>query len=556
MNAGESKPAASIVAAKVDNPDKSPVPSWVKHGVLYHIYPLSFADSNGDGYGDLPGIIARLDYIVSLGVTAIWLSPVYQGPMVDFGYDITDHCRIDPRFGTMRDMDKLIREAHRRGIKLLMDFVPNHTSVKHAWFEDSRRSRHSAKRDWYTWADAKPDGGPPNNWLSRFGGSGWEWDRRSGQYYLHSFLPEQADLNWRNPEVRQAMLGILRFWLDRGVDGFRTDAARSMAKDPLLRDDLPNPGFESGREDPANILLTTYSQGYQAMGDTMESICDVVAEHDNSFIVSEAYLNIPALGEMYDSCRKHPIHTPLNFNLMTMNWSAVCFREFIETYQDSLGPLDWPNYVLGNHDRHRTATRVGAARARLLAMLQLSLKGLPVIYNGEELGLEDSVITPDQEQDPWGERVPGYGFGRDPERGPMPWTAGSRGGFSTAKPWQPLAKDYRQVNVATEMKQPGSSLKLYQALIKLRSGSPALQEGDYASLETGNHKVYGFTRSVPGETFIIMLNFSHHSQIFTLPKGKFNIVVSTTTVNPQPKVSSSRKKLAPYEGRIYCWEGK
>ena len=298
---------------------------WYRRAVLYQIYPLSFADANADGYGDLRGIINHLDYLNdgtadSLGVGAIWLSPVYASPMTDWGYDISDHCAIDRTFGTMADFDRLVSEAHLRGIKVVMDYVANHTSIEHAWFEESRSTLTNAKRDWYIWSDPKPDGSPPNNWLSRFGGSAWKFEEQTGQYYLHSFLETQPDLNWRNPDVRTAMLDVLRFWLKRGVDGFRADAVLSLVKDSHLRDNPPNPAFVKGVSDPADKFLETYSAMKEPLGNVLGGFCNVIASHDDTYLVSEAYLDVAGLHELYGACREHPIHAPLNFNLMSIHW--------------------------------------------------------------------------------------------------------------------------------------------------------------------------------------------------------------------------------------------
>lgn len=432
---------------------------WYRKATLYHLYPLSFADSNADGIGDLRGVIRHLDYLNdgtenSLGVTAVWMSPIYLTGMADWGYDVIDHCNIDPRFGTMRDFEELLRQLHRRGIKLLMDFVPNHTSVLHRWFAESKSSTNNPNRDWYIWADPKTGGGLPNNWLSCFGGPAWTLDELTGQYYLHTFLPEQPDLNWRNPEVRSAMLDILRFWLDKGVDGFRTDAILGLIKDSKLRDDIPNPNYRPGVSDPADQFLRVHSSGQRELGNVIGSFCDVLAEKQGRFLVSEAYLNIPGLHRMYEACVKHPVHAPFNFNLMSLNWGAQTYREFIDAYEDSLGPQDWPNYVLGNHDRHRLVSRLGLERARLMAVMQFTLRGLPVVYYGDELGLPDTRIGPRQVRDPWELRVSGRGLGRDPARTPLPWDGTKGNGFTTGKPWLPVGGAAKRLNVETENKDP------------------------------------------------------------------------------------------------------
>jgi alpha-glucosidase len=530
---------------------------WYRHSTLYHIYPLSFADSNGDGYGDLRGIIDHLDYLNdggagSLGVGAVWLSPVYLSPMADWGYDVADHTAIDPRFGTMADFDELLVKLHERDVKLLMDFVPNHTSVLHPWFTQARRSKSDPKRDWYIWADPAADGGPPNNWLSYFGGDAWEFDEASGQYYLHTFLPEQPDLNWRNPEVRAAMLDVLRFWLNKGVDGFRTDAVLGIIKDAQLRDDPPNPNYKAGVSDPADEFLRLHSSGQSELSEVIGSFCDVLAEKDARFLLSEAYLNIPGLHQMYEICRRHPVHAPFNFNLMGLAWSAQGYRGFIDEYEASLGPDDWPNYVLGNHDRHRLASRLGPERARLLAVLQLTLRGLPVIYYGEELGMPDTPIRPGDVRDPLELRVTGRGLGRDPARTPLPWSPDSGGGFTTATPWLPLGPTASALNVETEDRDPASSLHLYRHLIHLRRTSPALIEGDYRSLDLHNAYVYAYVRETEQQKFLIVLNFDLNPTTIELKGAVGNWVAGTHEVTGDGEPAEPGKlELQPYEGRVY-----
>lgn len=535
---------------------------WYRTSVLYHIYPLSFADSNGDGYGDLRGIRQHLNYLAgheeSLGIGAIWLSPVYVSPMQDWGYDVADHMAIDPRFGTMADFEALLRDVHARGMKLLMDFVPNHTASIHPWFLESRQGRQSSKRDWYIWADPAADGGVPNNWLSYFGGPAWTLDEASGQYYLHSFLPSQPDLNWRNPEVREAMLGVLRFWLDKGVDGFRTDAVYGLLKDPQLRDDPPNPSYRAGISDPADQLLRVHSAGQSSLAEVIGAFCEVLAEHNGTYLLSEAYLNIPELHQLYQACRKHPVHAPFNFNLMSLSWGASYYRNFIDEYERSLGPEDWPNYVLGNHDRHRLVSRVGPARAKLLGLLQLTLRGLPVVYYGEELGMSDVQITTKQVRDPWEMRVPNMGLGRDGARTPMPWGADDDS-FTSGVPWLPMGRKAAQVNVATLEKQPDSTLAMYRHLIHLRSMSPALQEGDYRSLPEMNPYVFAFVRETEHQRFLVTLNFDDARQSFVMPGKIGTWIAGTHEVDGDGQVPvGGRITLEPYEGRVYelAWGGK
>ncbi len=521
------------------------------------MYPLSFADSNGDGYGDIRGIIDHLDYLNngnsdSLGITALWLSPIYLSPMADWGYDVADHTAIDPRFGTMADFDELLEKAHERGVKLLLDFVPNHTSELHKWFTQSRASQDNPKRDWYIWADPGKDGGYPNNWVSYFGGPAWSLDKKTGQYYLHTFLPQQPDLNWRNADVRDAMFDVLRFWLNKGVDGFRTDAVMGLVKDDQLRDDAPNPNWRAGVNDPGDEFIRIHSSGQRELSNVLGSFCDVLAEKENKFLLSEAYLNVPGLHKMYGACVRHPVHAPFNFNLIGLPWSAVAYRDFIDSYEAILGPEDWPNYVLGNHDRHRLVSRLGPERARLMAVLEMTMRGLAVVYYGEELGLPDTPIGPTEVRDPWEQRVTGRGYGRDPERTPMPWNSENGGGFTDATPWLPMGSASASLNVESERRDPESSLNLYQHLIHLRAESPALIEGDYRSVDLGNGYVYGYVRETERQKFLVMLNFDFNPATVTL-RGQVGKWVAGTHKVEGDGLSgvAGELELGSYEGRVY-----
>lgn len=528
---------------------------WFRERVLYQIYVLSFADSNGDGYGDIQGVIDHLDDIggtseQSLGAGAIWLSPIYRSPMADWGYDVADYCDIDPRFGTLADFDRLMAEAHQRDIKVMLDFVPNHTSIEHEWFRESRSARASKKRDWYIWADPKPDGSPPNNWLNRFHGSAWTLDEGTGQYYMHSFLAAQPDLNWSNPEVEEAMLKVLGFWLARGVDGFRTDAVGSLFKDPQLRDDPPNPDYDAATSDPTDKFLRTYSSMESGASNVLGSFCRVVAGHENTYLVSEADHELTNLRRLYDSCREAPIHAPFNFNLMHLEWKATTFREFIDEYEAILEPEDWPNYVLGTHDLSRLVSRVGAPRARLMALIQLSLRGMPVIYNGEELALENGVVPPSMSRDP-GTEHQGHGVNRDRARTPYPWNGDKGAGFTTGTPWLPISDDYVEHNVASESRDPNSMLEFYRHVIHLRSATTALKDGSYRSVEAGNDQVFAYARESSQHRCYVITNFSDSAQTVKLGSiGKF--VAGTHEVSGTGVAHTGGEiKLLPLEGRIY-----
>ncbi|MCR0983589.1 alpha-amylase family glycosyl hydrolase [Roseomonas populi] len=488
---------------------------WWQHGIVYQIYPRSFQDSNGDGIGDLEGIRRRLDHLVWLGVDAVWISPIFPSPMADFGYDIADYCGVDPIFGTIDDFDRLLAEAHARGLKVILDFVPNHTSDRHPWFLESRASRDSAYRDWYIWRDPGPGGGPPNNWLANFGGSGWEYDEATGQYYFHSFLKEQPDLNWRNPAVRQAMYDALRFWLDRGVDGFRVDVIWLLVKDEEFRDNPPNPAWEPHHAS-INQLLQVYSADRPETLEVVEEMRAVLDEYDGRVLIGEIYLPLERLMAYYGRDMKGA-HLPFNFQLIFAAWNAVQIARIVAEYEAALPPGGWPNWVLGNHDQKRIASRVGPGGARLAAMLLLTLRGTPTLYYGDELGLENVTIPPDRAQDPWERNEPGLGLGRDPARTPMPWNAGRNGGFTTGEPWLPLNDDHAARNVAALSADPASLLHLYRRLIALRRDHAALSTGDYVGVEVEG-EVLAFERRQAGARLLVALNFGQAPARLPLPQ--------------------------------------
>lgn len=525
--------------------------SWSRNAVMYQIYPWSFKDSNGDGIGDLKGIVEKLDYLNdgtpdSLGIGAIWLSPIYESPMMDFGYDISDYCDIDSRFGDLATFDTLVEEAHKRGIKIVMDFVLNHTSSVHPWFLESSASRENPRRDWYIWQDPKPDGSPPNNWLGVFGGSAWTYDEKTKQYYLHSFLPDQPDLNWRNPEVQKAMFDILRFWMKRGVNGFRSDAIHHLMKDEKFRDEPENPAYRPEKDDPHNSLLHLYTKGHPDLPGMIEKICMVLDEYEDIFMISETYVGIEEMKIYYRASRTN-LHAPFNFNLLQLPLEARSYRAFIDAYDASLGPHDLPNYVLGNHDRPRLATRIGRDRARVAAMLLLTLRGLPTMYYGEEIGMRDVPIPAEKIHDPFERRVPG--LGRDPERTPMQWDRSPHAGFSAADPWLPTADDYHTYNVETENKDPHSLLALYRRLIHYRNNSLALRQGAYHSLDTGQAPVFAYIREMENESLLILLNFSDQNQSVLLEAGKGELICDTSLKrNVGEIIQFSECILRPYEG--------
>ena len=495
--------------------------SWWKTGIVYQIYPRSFMDSNGDGVGDLRGICDKLDYLSWLGVDAIWLSPIFPSPMADFGYDVADYTDIYPLFGTLEDFDQLLHQAHQRNIRVILDLVPNHTSHQHPWFIESRSSRDNPKRDWYIWSDGLPDPGtasgrrPPNNWLAYFGGPAWTWDEPTQQYYLHLFLPEQPDLNWRNPTVRLAMYDTMRFWFERGVDGFRIDTIDRMLKDESLRDNPPDPDWKPG-DNPTVKYMRVYSENRPGIHELIAEFRAVFDEYPERVSIGEiAYSPNPRdIVGFYGTDERPELHLPFNFALQLIDWNAVTVRHFVDTYEGIL-PLDgWPNYVLGNHDQMRLFTRFGDAQGRVAAMLLLTLRGTPFIYQGEELGMHDGEVKPEEFQDPQGVNI---GISRDYCRTPFHWTPGQYAGFSTARPWLPVASDYQTLNVEVEKNDPHSTLCLYRRLIDLRRANPALTVGTYRPLDSVDG-TYVYLREHDGNRFLVVLNFSAEPKELDLSK--------------------------------------
>jgi alpha-glucosidase len=522
----------------------SPDPHWWQSGIVYQIYPRSFQDSNGDGIGDLEGIIARLDYLVWLGVDALWLSPVYPSPMADFGYDVSNYVDIDPIFGSLGDFDRLVAEAHRRGLKVIMDYVPNHTSEAHPWFVESRSSITSAKRDWYVWRDAAPGGGPPNNWLSEFGGPAWAWDEATGQYYYHAYLPQQPDLNWRNPAVRTAMYDVLRFWFARGVDGFRIDTVHHLFEEPSLTDNPPNPDFTPGMA-PTLALDRRHQYDQPEVHEALKEMRAIADSYGERVLIGEIYLPLDRIVTYYGADLTG-VHLPFNFHLIGAAWQAKVLADLITRYEALLPDGAWPNWVLGNHDRARVASRVGPKAARTAAMLLLTLRGTPTLYYGDELGMTDGAIPPEKVQDPWEKRVPGFGFGRDPVRTPMAWTAEPGAGFTTGEPWLPFSGG-ASCNVATQQTQDGSFLLLTRALIALRRKEPALSLGGYGQVEArGDVLVY--ERHHGARRLAVVLNLSECA-VYT-PIERAGVPLLNTYLDESHESVGSLVRLRAHEGII------
>ena len=519
------------------------VEQWWKSAVIYQIYPRSFMDSNNDGVGDLKGIINRLDYVRGLGVDAVWLSPFYKSPMKDFGYDISDYEDVDPIFGTLEDFDTLVEAAHSRGLKIIIDQVLNHTSNLHPWFVESRSSMTNPKASWYVWVDGKK-GTPPNNWLSYFGGSAWEWDNVREQYYLHLFVKEQPDLNWRNPDVKEALLKTVDFWLKRGVDGFRFDVVNLYYKDSKLRD---NPRKE---EALSKVEFDNYHKiFYRDRPETLlavEDIQDLVNSRVDGVTVGEVSTEF-GVEQYLEYTKPGRLNLAFNFDFKDIpRFDANLYRTMVERCEGAYSDLAWPSYVLGNHDTERYLSRFGdgvhdGAVARILAAMLLTLRGTPFIYYGEELGMTQSEIPYERVVDPQGKNLWPDVKGRDGCRTPMQWDTTKFAGFSTAEPWLPVNANHASINVSTEENDPDSLLSYYKALLKLRKNSRALSLGKYRTLEESG-PVMVYERSYGSEKKLIALNFSKESQ-----KIDFSAEVLFSTVKKTGLVAHGPIELAPLE---------
>ena len=513
--------------------------------MIYQVYPRSFQDSNGDGIGDLEGIRRRLDHLVWLGVDAAWISPFFPSPMVDFGYDISDYTDVDPRFGDLAAFDRLLAEAHERDLRVILDLVPNHTSDRHPWFEASRRSRSSERRDWYLWRDPGSDGGPPNNWWSEFGGSAWELDPASGQYYYHAFAPEQPDLNWRNVEVREAMFDVIRFWLDRGVDGFRVDVMWHMIKDEHFRDNPPNPDYLEGTMSPYHQVIPAYSTDQPEVHEVVAQMRAVLDEYEERLMIGEIYLPVDRLIDYYGK-DGDGAHLPFNFHLISTPWDARELEVVIDRYEGALPEHAWPNWVLGNHDQSRIVSRLGPAQARVAAMLLLTLRGTPTIYYGEELGMHDVEISAEVAVDVRETTIPGRGFGRDPQRTPMQWDRSATGGFTTGRPWLPLPADAAEHSIEAERNDATSMLSLYRRLLELRRAEPALAIGSYAPLPaTGS--VLSYVREHGGRRLAVVLNIGADVVTWEVPE---ELVGAQVLLSTSLRGSGDPSTIGPNEGII------
>ncbi len=539
---------------------------WWRHGVVYQVYPRSFADSDGNGLGDLRGLIDHLDYLGhgpdGLGVDAIWLSPIFPSPGLDAGYDVADHAAIDPRFGTEADFAELVAEAHRRGIRVILDLVLNHTSDQHRWFQASRASRSGPYANWYLWHEGiDPEGtgttSPPNNWLSYFGGSAWALEPARGQFYDHTFLAQQPDLNWREPGVRAAQLEMIQGWLDRGVDGFRLDVFNCFLKDEELRS---NPlRSEAGR--PWDHQVHRYDKDQPGLGGVLEDLRAVVDARDGRMTVGELFEGNPVLAARFVTDR----HLVFDFQLLQQPWSSEAFVQAIVERETAFGPERWPTVVLSNHDQSRTASRLAVGGdpdeiARAAAVVLLTLRGTAFLYYGEELGLRDVAVPLEEIQDPPARAAsPDFPWwNRDQCRSPMPWTGGPGAGFTTGRPWMRLAPDTATRNVERQLDDPDSILALYRRLLRARRASPALHGGDLTLLPISTPGVLGYLRRAGESLALVLVNFGQspvEAPVEAGAGGRWELVVSTHLEGPAQFRDGGLVTLGPLEAAVFTLAG-
>jgi alpha-glucosidase len=522
---------------------------WWQHAVFYEVYPRSFADSDNDGVGDLKGITSRMEYLHDLGVDAIWITPCFPSPQVDFGYDVSDYENIDPMYGTLADFDSMVAEGNKRGVRIILDFVVNHSSDQHPWFVDSKSSRTAAHRDWYMWRDGKGPGQPPNNWISIFGGSAWKVDPATGQYYYHFFYSEQPDLNWRNPAVEKAMLDTSAWWYRRGVAGFRLDAVDTLFEDPKLTDNPVLPGTNK-QGDPN--LDNKYNSKLPEVHDVLRKLRKV-ADQSNAVLIGETWTaDISELKQYYGE-HSNELQMPMDFMFTTVNQlSPPEFRRQIAAVDGAGG---WPVFVISNHDIIRSYNRYGDGKnndaiAKLMGAFYLTLRGTPIMYYGEEIGMENNDPTRKEDvKDPIGRTGWPKEKGRDGERTPMQWTTDSNAGFSDVRPWLPVPESYKSHNVAAESKDPNSVLSMYKNVLALRHSKDALLEGTYAALNEADVNVMSYLRSYKGKAVLVALNMSASPQNATFnlaEKGFPSANFKTLLATPQSSMEGNKVMLAPF----------
>jgi alpha-glucosidase len=521
---------------------------WWQNAVFYEIYPRSFADSNNDGVGDLKGITSKLDYLKDLGVDAIWISPCFPSPQVDFGYDVSDYENIDPMYGTLADFDVLASEARKRGIHIILDFVVNHTSDQHKWFLDSKSSRTSAHRNWYIWRDGKGPGEPPNNWVSTFGGSAWTLDPATGQYYYHYFYAAQPDLNWRNPAVKKAMFDVTRWWYQRGVSGFRLDAVDTLFEDPKL---LDNPIAKPGKNafgDP--FQDEKYNKKLPEVHDILRGLRKVADEH-NAVLIGETWTADVAELSQYYGEGNNELQLPMDFLFTKVDkLSPAEFRKQIAAVNTASG---WPTFVLSNHDIVRSYDRYGDGQhndqiAKLMAALYLTLRGTPIMYYGEEIGMKTTPPTrPEDVKDPIGRTGWPQEKGRDGERTPMQWDSSENAGFTKGTPWLPVPPTYKTHNVADELKNPDSILVFYKSVLKLRHSNPALTDGSYTAINEKDANVLSYLRTYKDHGVVVALNMSDAPQKVNLElKSSGFTAAKSLLATGKSEVNGSEVSLEPF----------
>lgn len=520
--------------------------TWWDIGSLYQIYPRSFQDTNSDGIGDLNGITSRLGYLSWLGVESIWISPFFTSPMTDFGYDVANYRDVDPSYGTLDDFKQLLATAHRLNIKVMIDLVPCHTSDQHPWFIESRSSRDNPKRNYYVWRDPKEDGGAPNNWRSLAAGRSWTLDETTGQYYLHSFLPTQPDLNWDNPAVREEIKNVVRYWYDMGVDGLRVDAIWGISKDSDLADDPINPGYHHDLEQYGSYIHNKckYGPNFDKYLGELASVSD---EYDDRQIVFEFYPD-EQLGDIYDQYERvlnaHPKASAFFMEYRQNHWHAEHIKHSIEQYLSSTNGTALPFFGVGNHDQPRIVSRLGYERARALGFLNLLTPGISLIYYGEEIGMTNGELSDEQIQDTFSPSNTKFDS-RDLERTPMQWDDSQSAGFSSAQPWLPVHSNRTAVNVLSQSVDESSLLYMTRCLLRLRSAHPALVHGSYQGIDTGNGYVLAFRRELDGERYYVVVNFADQSQDFSLPESCRVVITSDVTMESNPST------IGPYKAILF-----
>lgn len=547
--------AATLFAQKTSSPQSSG-DVWWKHTVIYEIYPRSFQDSNGDGVGDINGITSRLDYLKDLGIDAIWITPMYPSPGIDYGYDISDYISIDPEYGTMADLDRLIGEAKKRNIRVIMDYVSNHTSDQHPWFIESRSSRTNPKRNWYIWRDGKATGEPPNNWQSWFGHSAWTFDPKTKQYYYHYFYPQQPDLNWRDPEVQKAMEAVLQFWMNHGIAGFRIDAVSRLFEDPDLHDDPYRPGYNVYGD---HNIEHKYTDNFPEVHDVLKRLRKVVDQFpgDPVLITEADEPNITELTKLYGNGDE--VQLPMDFQIADVNkLSAPEFRRLFNEI-DRNTAHGQPEYFFSNHDQPRQWDRYGDGVhndqiAKLMAALLLTTRGTPQMYYGEELGMRTTDPARIEDvHDPIGKLGWPKEKGRDGERTPMQWNASTGAGFTaSSKPWLPIPPTASSYNVEVEKKDPNSIFNTYRRLLALRKSEPALRDGTYEAVDEENPHVFSFLRRSAGSTVLVSLNMSAEPRVVSLNLASKNVSgTAAETLYSSPRsmgepILLSHIQLAPF----------